>query len=107
MNLNLAQQKVMWIIGACERLASLGLLSKNVPAVVTQEAIDNYLEIDENRNYLFENDYEVVLLFRGIVDTLCEPEIDDETFYDVVELLLEYKNNRDEVVKYALSHALV
>ena len=65
--------KVMWVIGAAERLATLGLLGGSVPVRITPEGIDQYLEID------------------------------DEDMSAMIDLLVDFKNCREDVVKYALS----
>ena len=95
--------KVMWVIGAAERLATLGLLGGDVPVRITPEGIDQYLEIDEYRNHLFESDFEIAQIFKEIATTHSEDEIDDEDMSTMIDLLVDFKNCREDVVKYALS----
>lgn len=105
--LSIADCKVMWVIGAAERLATLGLIGGDIPLRLTPEAIDQYLELDEYRNILFESDFEVAQIFKCIAETESHEEIDKEDMDQLVFLLLEFKNNREKIVKYALTHASV
>ena len=104
MNLSVNECKVLWVVGAAERLATLGLLSRDVPMKLTAEAVDDFIEIDENVNLLFPNDFEIANIFRQIASSENEYEVDKEDTNQVIRLILEYKNNRTELVKYALSH---
>ena len=99
--------KVMWVVGALERLATLGLIGADIPLKLTSSAIDDYLEIDEHRELLFSSDFEVATIFTAIAKDECDEELQDpDELKPVIELLLDYKNNRTDVVKYALSHQL-
>jgi len=104
MNLTVNECKVLWVVGAAERLATLGLLSSDIPMKLTAEAVDDFIEIDENVNLLFPNDFEIASIFRQIASSENEYEVDKEDTNQVIRLILEYKNNRTELVKYALSH---
>ena len=106
MNLNVNECKVLWVVGAAERLATLGLLSPDIPMKLTAEAVDDFIEIDENVDLLFPNDFEIASIFRQIASSENEYEVDKEDTNAVIRLILEYKNNRTELVKYALSHAI-
>lgn len=106
MNLTVNECKVLWVVGAAERLATLGLLSSDIPMKLTAEAVDDFIEIDENVNLLFPNDFEIASIFRQIASSENEYEVDKEDTNQVIRLILEYKNNRTELVKYALSHAI-
>lgn len=105
--LSIADCKVMWVVGAAERLATLGLIGGDIPLRLTPEAIDQYLELDEYRNILFESDFEVAQIFKCIAETESSVEIDKEDMDQLVFLMLEFKNNREKLVKYALTHASV
>lgn len=95
--------KVMWVVGAAERLATLGMLSPDIPLKLSAEAVDDFIEIDNHRNALFPNDFEIVQIFRAIAKSENEYEVDDEDTNHIIDLILEYKNNREELVKYALN----
>ena len=104
-NLTANDYKVMWVVGALERLATLGLIGAEIPLQLTPDSIDLYVEIDNYRQHLFQSDIEIVTIFSTIARE--ETETPDEDIEAVVNLLLEYKNNRTEIVKYALSHQVV
>jgi hypothetical protein len=97
--------KVLWVVGALERLATLGALNSDIPIRLTQDAIDDYIQIDNDRHYLFESDFEIAQIFRAIANDHNEDEVDEEGVCDVIELLLHYKNDRVEIVKECLSHS--
>jgi len=100
--------KVMWVVGALERLATLGLIGPDIPLKLSSNAIEDYLEIDENRELLFESDFEIASIFTALADDECDPEIQDPNDYKpIIDLLIQYKDNRTEIVKYALSQQLV
>ncbi len=106
MQLSIGECQVMWVIGAAERLATLGLLSPDIPMRLSAEAVDLFMEIDRDVNLLFPNDFEVASIFREIASRHNEHEVDEANTNQIVHLILEYKNNRTELVKYALSHQL-
>lgn len=106
-NLSVDECKVLWVVGAAERLATLGLLSPDIPLHLTSDAVEDYMEIDNHRDILFESDFEIASIFNALAKCTNEEEVDDEDLRNVVDLILEYKNNRTEVVRYALSHQLV
>lgn len=99
--------KVMWVVGAAERLATLGMLSSDIPLKLTPDVVDDYIEIDNHRNLLFPDDFEIAQIFLAIAKSENQHEVSDDEMNDVIKLILEYKNNRTEIVKYALSHQTV
>jgi hypothetical protein len=107
MYLTVPEMKVMWVVGAAERLATLGMLSSDIPLKLTPDAVDDYIEIDNHRNLLFPDDFEIEQIFLAIAKTENECEVSDDDMNDIIKLILEYKNNRTELVKYALSHQTV
>lgn len=106
MQLSIGECKVMWVVGAAERLATLGLLSPDIPMRLSAEAVDIFMEIDRDVDLLFPNDFEIANIFREIASMHNEYEVDEENTNQIVHLILEYKNNRIELMKYALSHQL-
>ena len=104
MNLSISESKIIWVVGAAERLATLGLLSPDIPTRLTADAIDDFIEIDRDVDLLFSSDYEIASVFRQIASMFNEREVDEDDVRSVVNLILEYKNNRTNLVKYALSH---
>ena len=105
--LSIGECKVMWVVGALERLATLGLLSPDIPTRLTADAIDIFIEIDRDVDLLFSSDYEIASIFREIASTFNEREVDENDMRSIVNLILEFKNNRTEMVKYALSHQII
>ena len=102
--LTLKECKMLWIFGALERLQSLGFM--NGPMYrVAPKAIDLFVEIDESRDFLFQTDEEVLDLFKLVVKMESEEEPDEIEMNQLCELLLEYKNNRDVMMKFALEHS--
>ena len=106
--LSISECKVMWVVGALERLATLGLIGPDIPLKLSGNAVDDYLYIDEHRELLFESDFEIASIFTELANDECDPEIQDpEDTNPIIKLLLEYKDNRTEIVKYALSQQFV
>jgi hypothetical protein len=100
--------KVMWVVGALERLATLGLIGPDIPLQLSGNAVEDYLEIDEHRELLFDSDFEIATIFTALANDECDPELQDpEDFKPLIELLVEYKNNRTEIVRYALMKQIV
>jgi len=106
--MSVGECKVMWVVGALERLATLGLIGPDIPLKLSSNAIEDYLLIDEHREHLFESDFEIATIFTALADDECDPEIQDPNDYKpIIDLLIQYKDNRTEIVKYALSQQLV
>jgi len=101
--LSIGECKVLWVVGALERLATIGLIGPDIPLKLTSDAIEQYLEIDDYRECLFNSDSEIENVFRGVVMDNCDPEVQSNEIRPIISLLLQYKNNRTEIVKYALS----
>ena len=102
--LTIDECKVMWVVGALQRLATLGMIGPDIPLKLTPEAVDDYLEIDNHRNLLFESDFEIASIFTALAKDECDEEPNPDDVEAIVDLILEYKNNRTEIVKFALSH---
>lgn len=98
--------KVMWVVGALERLATLGLIGADVPLKLSADAVEDYLEIDEHRELLFESDFEIASIFTALANDESE-DTDPDDIKPIIDLLLEYKDNRTEIVRYALSQQLI
>ena len=107
MNLTIPEMKLLWIVGAAERLATLGMLSPDIPLNLSADAVDYFVEIDNHRNLLFPNDFEIAQIFKVIARSENEFEVEEKEINQIIDLILEYKNNRTEIVKYALSHQTV
>lgn len=105
--MSISECKVLWVVGALERLATLGLIGPDIPLKLSSNALESYLEIDEHRELLFDSDFEIASIFNALANDECDPELQNpEDSKPIIKLLLEYKDNRTEIVKYALSHQL-
>lgn len=101
-NLTITDMKVLWVVGALERLATLGLLNQDVPMQLTSKAIDDFIVIDDYRHKIFANEDEISQIFKcmiGVEDVDCA----ENEIQPIIDLILQYKNNRTDLVKYALS----
>ena len=103
--LSIDECKVMWVVGALERLATLGMIGPDIPLKLSSNAVEDYLEIDEHRQLLFDSDFEIATIFTALANDECDPEIQDpDDLKPIIDMLIEYKDNRTEIVKYALSN---
>jgi hypothetical protein len=101
--LGIQEMKLLWIFGALERLATLGFIQEP-PYRVTQDTIDTYLKLDEYRNNLFPDESELKIIMTSIIkdqNGYADPDL-VEGFYI---LLLDFKNERERLVKHGLSHS--
>jgi hypothetical protein len=80
------------------------MIGPDIPLKLTPEAVDDYLEIDNHRDLLFESDFEIATIFNAITKDECDEQPEPDDVDAIVDLILEYKNNRTEIVKFALSH---
>tara|TARA_B100000085_G_scaffold258990_1_gene261462 strand:- start:374 stop:703 length:330 start_codon:yes stop_codon:yes gene_type:complete len=101
----LLESQILWICGAAERLVGLGLLS-STPIVVNPDAIDTYLSVDEYRDYLFDDNNEMIHILRIIYQRFNE-EVDEEQFRMLANMLIEYKEDRAGIVRFALEECAV
>lgn len=98
---SMEHNQLFWVVGALERLATLGMLGEP-PLKVSQEAIDNFVLLDEARDYLFPNNNtlkEIVSCLVYDFNNTKDPEVVD----GLTHLLIDYKDNRARLVKYALT----
>lgn len=100
------QDKLLWMVGALERLATLGLLNPDVPMKVSSSAIDRYLSLDEDRDNLFQDELEFASILVSLVKSESDPVPSDDEIVDLCELVSQYRDNREETVKFALSHKM-
>lgn len=100
--LNTFDYKIIWIVGAAERLASMGLLCET-PLRISPDAVDLFLEADRNVNLIFESDFEIAQMFTSLIRDQ-DDEVEQADVDNLVNLMLEYKNNRYKLMKYSLCH---
>jgi hypothetical protein len=94
--------KVLWVIGALERLASLGLLEEP-PVRVSPDHIDDFVELDDVRDCLFLDNKDIKEIIASLVrefNGTCDPCVVD----GLNSLVLDYKDNRQKIMKYALNY---
>jgi hypothetical protein len=103
-SLTIPHLQVLWVVGALERLATIGMLDPDVRYHVSQEHVDTFLAVDDLRNELFPYEEVIGTIFKAITNDLDEAPDDDEIEV-ITTLILEYKNNRTEMVKYAMSNS--
>jgi hypothetical protein len=100
----LNEAKLLWVCGALERLATLGFIGET-PYKVSQDTIDLFLHLDENRNKLFPDNTELKYILESILNEI-NGESDEDTLNGFYVLLTDYKDNREKIVKYSLEHVL-
>lgn len=102
--LSVPEMKILWVFGALERLATFGLIEQP-PYQVTQDTIDTYLQIDEYRNQLFPDDSELKQIMTHLIKE-DKGYVDHNLVEGLYVLLKDFKNERERLVKYALSHSI-
>ena len=103
MKTSIREWQVIWVVGTLERLVHLGLISGPTDHIAP-DAIDLYLKLDENVNDFLYDD-ELKELARYVIIDTCDQSPPQKTIDDITTLLLEYKNNRNELLRYALNHS--
>lgn len=96
-------KQILWAFGVLERLAHLGYL-QDPPYHITEDHIDFFLEIDSYRELLFDSDTE----FDSLIRLVCKDSgvIEPEQIASITQLARDYKDNRDALVKFALTQSL-
>ena len=92
--------QVLWVVGAIERLATLGML-KTPPLVVSSGAIDLFIDLDDARYVLFP-DNQVITEIVGALVYDYNRSVDVDLVDGITHLVVDYKDNRDRIMKYAL-----
>lgn len=88
--------QVLWVYGALERLTTLGYL-EYAPIQVSQAAIDLFLQVDNNRDILFETDQHLISLIKLV----CK-DFNIDAQDTLIDMIFAYKNDRERLVKFAL-----
>jgi hypothetical protein len=92
--------QVLWVVGALERLATLGML-KTPPLVVSSGAIDLFIDLDDARYVLFPDNQVIEEIVSSLVYDYNR-SVDVDLVDGITHLLVDYKDNRDRIMKYAL-----
>lgn len=60
------EEAVFWVVGALERLATLGFLDPDVPWQVAQEKVQDWVELDNNRFSTF-SEFELLRISNAVL----------------------------------------
>ena len=95
--------QVLWVFGALERLSTLGFI-ENPQMQITQKAIDLFVQIDENRQILFDKDEHFVSLVKLVCKdfNVIEDQVDE-----LLDLVRAYKDDRTKLVQFSLENSFV
>lgn len=123
------ERQLIWICGALERLEGLGAIAAG-NSKISDDHIDFYLQLDDNRHKLFQNKSELASMTAQFIvadlDMACERltketgtrktpydlmgvKTDQEvlkTITDIVELVVHYMYDREIITKYFLERML-
>jgi hypothetical protein len=100
MNHTLEEKKIIWVIGSLERLAGLGYFNE-IGYRVDLDVVDLYWELDDIRDYLFDNEEE---MFNILLCVLDESGMDFDEIKEIHKLILSYKNDRSKVFSFAMKN---
>jgi hypothetical protein len=92
------ENRIIWVVGALERLARLGYFSE-VGYTVGEEMIDFYYDLDETREYLFDSDLEIMSILIALME---ESNPSSVMIQEIFNLVVCYKNDRNHVFSYAM-----
>jgi hypothetical protein len=93
--------QVLWVFAALERLQHLGMI-KGAEYTLSPEGIDLFLEVDEHRHVLFDDEE----VFERVVHLVCtdkEMIHTEDEFAQIIQLVRSFRDNREDLVKFALS----
>lgn len=103
-HLTLTQCKLVWIAGAVQRLFTLGYFRGKLPFWIESDGVDDFLKIDEYREFLFPDDSEIKSIFCHLLSK-TDQELDEDSIHLISEMLISYRDDRENLVKQALCHA--
>jgi len=90
--------QLLWVYGALERLSTLGFI-ENPQMQIAQKAIDLFVQIDENREILFDKDEH----FISLVKLVCKDfNTQEDQVDDILDLVRAYKDDRTQLVQFSL-----
>jgi hypothetical protein len=94
------ENRIIWVIGAMERLSWLGYF-KAIGYIVSQDDIDLYYDLDDAREYLFDYDEQIMSYLEGV---FYGKNMSPTTMHEIYTLLVTYKNDRNRVFSYGMNH---
>jgi hypothetical protein len=98
------QCQVLWVFGALEKLQNLGFIEQ-FGYNFKDSGLEMYSLIDEHRGILFDDDEQFNTVVRLICANSDDPPGDTE-ICEITEMLRQFKDDRDPLVKFALSELI-
>lgn len=95
--------QLLWVYGALERLSTLGFI-ENPQMQITQQAIDLFVQIDENREILFDKDEHFTSLIKLVLKDFNAPT--DQVDH-ILDLVRAYKDERTHLAQFSLEKSFV
>lgn len=94
---------VFWVVGALERLATLGFLDPDVPWQVSREKISEWIELDENRFSTF-SEFELLKVANAVLQIGGVEE--REELEGVLTILYHFWGDKDRyrLLQFALDN---
>ena len=92
------ENRIIWVVGALERLGRLGYF-REVAYTVDESEIDFYYDLDDTREYLFDNDLEIMSILIALME---ESNPSSTMVQEIFNLVVSYKNERNRVFSYAM-----
>lgn len=88
--------KVIWVMGSFSKLVHLGMV-QDAPMNLTDEGWDFYNQIDQNRDLISDSEIRAIVEAGVRSGDFIAPDKNG-----IIHLLCDYKNKREEMVRYCL-----
>jgi hypothetical protein len=98
MQTDTTENRIIWVVGALERLARLGFFDE-IGYTISDDLIDFYYDLDETREYLFDHDQEIMSILIALME---ESNLSSTVVQEIYQLVVNYKNERNHVFSYAM-----
>lgn len=98
MDFSTGEMRAIWVVGALERLGGFGYFNEigfRVPDV------DLFLKIDGIREFLFSSKEDFLYCVLAVLEGSC---FSDTELEEIFELMIDYKENREKVIRYAMEN---
>ena len=102
-HLTLSECKEIWVAGAIQRLFTLQYFIGHPPIWIDPNRVDDFIQIDEHRMFLFPDENEIKDVFYDLI-ARSQRTLDSEIMDISVNLLLAYKNDRENLVRCSLCY---
>lgn len=99
MILDREQTQALWVFGAMERLQALGII-EGVDFGLHPRAVELFVQIDESRKQVFDNEED----FETLIRVICNRKAlhSEKEIKEIIEITREYRDDRDALVRFAL-----